>query len=122
MSLPVNYSNYTTVRAPISHLSKHRCVSLLVCISNHPVVMNLCFMFQLEVRALAVTRNGLGLVRNGLVNRDHFGPERTRAIESQHRPPGQLRCLGGGLRVGGPGTPPFWRTREEFCKVWNSAR
>jgi len=29
----------------------------------------------------------------------------TRAIESQHRPPGQLRCLGEGLRVGGPGTP-----------------
>ena len=26
---------------------------------------------------------------------------------TQHRPPGQLRCLGPGLRVGGPGTPPF---------------
>ena len=25
-------------------------------------------------------------------------------------------------RVGGPGTPPFWRTRNEFCTVWNSAR
>jgi hypothetical protein len=22
----------------------------------------------------------------------------------------------------GPGTPPFLRTREEFCTVWNSAR
>ncbi len=22
--------------------------------------------------------------------------------------------------MGGPGTPPFWRTREEFCTVWNS--
>ena len=21
-----------------------------------------------------------------------------------------------------PGTPPFWRTRNEFCTVWNSAR
>ena len=20
------------------------------------------------------------------------------------------------------GTPPFWRTRKEFCTVWNSAR
>ena len=27
-----------------------------------------------------------------------------------------------GTTVGGPGTPPFWRTREEFCTVWNSAR
>ena len=41
---------------------------------------------------------------------------------TQHRPPGQLRCLGQGLRVGGPSTPPFWRTRDEFCTVWNSAR
>jgi hypothetical protein len=24
--------------------------------------------------------------------------------------------------VGGPGTPPFWRTLEEFCTVRNSAR
>ena len=22
----------------------------------------------------------------------------------------------------GPGRPTFWRTREEFCTVWNSAR
>ena len=34
----------------------------------------------------------------------------------------QLQCLGRGLRVGGPGTPPCWRTRDEFCTVWNSAR
>ena len=27
-----------------------------------------------------------------------------------------------GLRVGGPGTPPIWRTRKEFCTVRNSAR
>jgi hypothetical protein len=24
--------------------------------------------------------------------------------------------------LGGPGTPPIWRTREEFCTVRNSAR
>jgi len=24
--------------------------------------------------------------------------------------------------VGGPGTPPLGRTRDEFCTVWNSAR
>ncbi len=40
--------------------------------------------------------------------------------------PGQLerriQSLEAGLRVGGPGMPPFWRTREEFCTVWNSAR
>jgi len=31
------------------------------------------------------------------------------------------RCLGRGLRVGGPGKPPFWRTLEEFCSdgVWD---
>ena len=29
--------------------------------------------------------------------------------------PRQLWILGQGLRVGGPGTPPFWRTRNEFC-------
>ena len=28
----------------------------------------------------------------------------------------QRRCQGEGLRVGGPGTPPFWRTRLELCK------
>jgi hypothetical protein len=32
------------------------------------------------------------------------------------------RNLGAGLRVVGPGTPPFWRTRKDFCTVWNSAR
>jgi hypothetical protein len=32
------------------------------------------------------------------------------------------RDLGGGLLVGGAGTPPFWRTRNEFCTVWNSVR
>jgi hypothetical protein len=52
----------------------------------------------------------------------HFGPEPTRAIEPQHRPPGQRWILEGGLRVGGPGKPPFWRTLEEFCTVRNSAR
>ena len=30
--------------------------------------------------------------------------------------------LEAGLRVGGPGTLPFWRTREELCTVRNSAR
>ncbi len=29
---------------------------------------------------------------------------------------------GQGLRVGGPCTPPFCRTRKEFCTVRNSAR
>jgi len=38
------------------------------------------------------------------------------------RPLGQQWILGAGLRVGGPGTPPFWRTREELCTVRNSAR
>jgi hypothetical protein len=28
------------------------------------------------------------------------------------RPLGQRWILGAGLRVGGPGTPPFWRTRD----------
>ena len=32
------------------------------------------------------------------------------------RPPGQRWILGRGLRVGGPGKPPFWRTLKEFCK------
>ena len=32
------------------------------------------------------------------------------------RPPGQRWILGQGLRVGGPGKPPFWRTLKEFCK------
>ena len=31
--------------------------------------------------------------------------------------PGQRWILEGGLRVGGPGTPPSWRTREELCTV-----
>jgi len=34
------------------------------------------------------------------------GLSKTRAIE----PPGQRGILGGGLRGGGPGRPPFWRT------------
>ena len=34
----------------------------------------------------------------------------------------QRWILGRGLRVGGPGTPPSWRTREELCTVRNSAR
>ena len=38
------------------------------------------------------------------------------------RPLGRRWILERGLRVGGPGTPPFWRTREELCTVWNSAR
>jgi hypothetical protein len=38
------------------------------------------------------------------------------------RPLGRRWILEAGLRVGGPGTPPFWRTRDEFCTVWNSAR
>jgi hypothetical protein len=49
----------------------------------------------------------------------HFGPEptRIRAIEPQHRPPGQRWILGQGLRVGpGPGRPHFWRTLEESCE------
>ncbi len=34
------------------------------------------------------------------------------------RPLGQRWILGQGLRVGGPGTPPFWRrTWKEFCTV-----
>ena len=40
-----------------------------------------------------------------------FGP--TRAIEPWHWQPG---ILGGGLRGGGPGRSPFWRTLEESCK------
>ena len=39
----------------------------------------------------------------------------------QEAPRDQRRCLGQGLRGGGPGTPPFWRTREELCTVRNSA-
>jgi hypothetical protein len=46
----------------------------------------------------------------------HFGPEPTRAIEPQHRPPGQQWILGEGLRGGGPSRPPFWRTPKESCK------
>ena len=42
-----------------------------------------------------------------------FGPEPTRAIEPQHRLPVQRWILGGGLRGGGPGRPPFWRTLKE---------
>ena len=35
---------------------------------------------------------------------------------------GRRWILEAGLRVGGPGTPPFWRTRNGFCTVWSSAR
>jgi hypothetical protein len=38
------------------------------------------------------------------------------------RPLGQRWILGAGLRAGGPGRSPFWRTPEEFCTVRNSAR
>jgi hypothetical protein len=33
-----------------------------------------------------------------------------RVIEPQYRPPGQREILDEGLRGGGPGRPPFWRT------------
>jgi hypothetical protein len=36
--------------------------------------------------------------------------------DPRHRPPGQQWILGGGLRGGGPGRPPFWRTPKESCK------
>jgi hypothetical protein len=35
------------------------------------------------------------------------------------RPSGQRWILEGGLRVGGPGRSPFWRTPKEFCTVRN---
>jgi hypothetical protein len=44
------------------------------------------------------------------------------SIEPRYRPPGQQWILGqrwivdGGLRGGGPGRSPFWRTPKESCK------
>jgi len=45
-----------------------------------------------------------------------FRPEPTWAIEPRYRPPGQQWILGQGLRGGGPGRSPVWRTPEESCK------
>jgi hypothetical protein len=50
-----------------------------------------------------------------VATRDTLAPPRDRDLGRVW--PGQLRCLGQGVRVGGPGMPPFWRTRD-----WNSAR
>jgi len=43
---------------------------------------------------------------------DNSGLSQTRAIASRYRPPGsgQQGILDEGLRGGGPGRPPFWRT------------
>ena len=38
------------------------------------------------------------------------GPSQTRTVEPYIRPSGQREILGRGLRGGGPGRPPFWRT------------
>ena len=40
----------------------------------------------------------------------HFGPELDPGMGAFHKAPGQRGILGGGLRGGGPGRPPFWRT------------
>ena len=38
------------------------------------------------------------------------------SLSAVGRLPGQRWILGAGLRVGGPGKPPFWRTLRKFCK------
>jgi hypothetical protein len=51
-----------------------------------------------------------------------LGPPRPRDRDLGRLDLGMRWILEAGLRVGGPGTPPIWRTREEFCTVRNSAR
>ena len=84
-----------------------------------------------------MARGGFRLVLSCLVSAQvvaSFVPTPARSCQSSRscfakspRPgefvgPGQRRCLGQGLWMGGPGPPPFWRTREELCTVRNSAR
>ena len=40
----------------------------------------------------------------------HFGPELDPGMRALHKAPGRRGILGRGLRGGGPGRPPFWRT------------
>jgi len=63
--------------------------------------------------------------QHGILWQARGGPqylEIFRAGAIENRPTGQRWILEAGLRVGGPGKPPFWRTLKEFCTVRNSAR
>jgi hypothetical protein len=50
----------------------------------------------------------------------HLGLAPPRDCDLGRFGPGQTWILGPGLRVGGPGSPPFCRMREELCTVRNS--
>ena len=48
----------------------------------------------------------------------HFGPELDPGMGAFHKAPGQRGILGRGLRGGGPGRPPFWRTLISPTERW----
>jgi len=48
----------------------------------------------------------------------HFGPEPDPGRRALHKAPGWRGILGEGLRGGGPGRPPFWRTLVSPVRDW----
>ena len=48
----------------------------------------------------------------------HFGPELDPGMRAFHKAPGQRGILERGLRGGGPGRPPFWRTLISPTERW----
>ena len=48
----------------------------------------------------------------------HFGPELDPGMRALHKAPGRRGILGRGLRGGGPGRPPFWRTLISPTERW----
>ena len=48
----------------------------------------------------------------------HFGPELDPGVRALHKAPGRRGILEGGLRGGGPGRPPFWRTLISPTERW----
>jgi hypothetical protein len=48
----------------------------------------------------------------------HFGPELDPGMRALHKAPGRRGILERGLRGGGPGRPPFWRTLISPTERW----
>ena len=48
----------------------------------------------------------------------HFGPEPDPGMRALHKAPGRRGILEQGLRGGGPGRPPFWRTLVSPVRDW----
>ena len=48
----------------------------------------------------------------------HFGPELDPGMRALHKAPGRRGILGRGLRGGGPGRPPLWRTLISPTERW----